>query len=351
MNRSPFCKLASPSEYVACEWDLTREPEGRVYWIDMFKRHFNTLLKLGVDVSVARGESKSSAEARANQCREDFHQKFNAFGASPSEFGRVTILTLDEWRDQTLRRYGFEDPFIDLKEKENDLAIRLLSRVCEGIDALTDPREQLRAVIEGIFAGNIFDMGAEETARKIIEGKLDFFHTRQSLPKRPWLIDQYDALEHAFLNKRYHKLALFVDNAGADFMLGALPLTRWFARRGTHVVLIGNELPALNDQTIHDIRHWLPRVMEAEKSFVGLPISTASSGTGEPLIDLSLVSDELNEATRDADLVIIEGMGRGVESNLNAKFSCDAANLAMIKDPMVAKFNGGKLYDVVCRFR
>ena len=44
-------------------------------------------------------------------------------------------------------------------------------------------------------------------------------------------------------------------------------------------------------------------------------------------------------------------MGRGVESNLDASFNCDAVNLAMIKDKIIARRNGGKLYDVVCRYR
>ena len=52
----------------------------------------------------------------------------------------------------------------------------------------------------------------------------------------------------------------------------------------------------------------------------------------------------------DADLVILEGMGRGVESNLEAEFSCDAVNLAMIKDTAVAARHGGKVFDVVCRY-
>jgi type II pantothenate kinase len=82
-----------------------------------------------------------------------------------------------------------------------------------------------------------------------------------------------------------------------------------------------------------------------------LPIELVSTGTGEPLIDLAAVSDELNDAARDADLVILEGMGRGVESNLNARFSCDALNLAMIKDEAVARRAGGKVFDLVCRFR
>jgi type II pantothenate kinase len=63
------------------------------------------------------------------------------------------------------------------------------------------------------------------------------------------------------------------------------------------------------------------------------------------------VSDELNRAAADADLLIIEGMGRGVESNLGARFTCDALNIAMIKDAMVAKRVAGKVFDVVCRFR
>jgi hypothetical protein len=49
--------------------------------------------------------------------------------------------------------------------------------------------------------------------------------------------------------------------------------------------------------------------------------------------------------------VILEGMGRGVESNLDAVFSCESLNIAMIKDEAVARRHGGKLYDVVCRFR
>jgi len=63
-----------------------------------------------------------------------------------------------------------------------------------------------------------------------------------------------------------------------------------------------------------------------------------------------MVSPELNEAARDTDLLILEGMGRGVESNLDAEFICDSAKLAMIKDPSVARRHGGKVFDVICRY-
>jgi type II pantothenate kinase len=185
----------------------------------------------------------------------------------------------------------------------------------------------------------------------MLGGTLDFFQTREKLPKRPWLIDDFDELVNSLSRERHRKAVFFIDNAGSDFLLGAVPMMRWLARRGTGVVLAANERPTLNDMTVHDVREWWPRVTETEPSLRGLPIEIVSTGTGEPLIDLLAVSDELNAAAKDADLVIIEGMGRAIESNLDASFTCEAVNIGMIKDPMIAKIRGGKLYDVVLRFR
>jgi len=128
-------------------------------------------------------------------------------------------------------------------------------------------------------------------------------------------------------------------------------MMRYLAQRGAQVILAANERPTLNDMTIHDVAAWWPRILRAEPSLADLPITPVSTGTGEPLIDLSAVSDDLNRAAYGADLVILEGMGRGVESNLDAQFTCDALNLAMLKDHVVATRIGGKIYDVICRFR
>ena len=348
---SAFRKLRDPARYVACEWDLSLDPVGRSYWVEFFPRHLETILHLGVEASVARGEDFVSAFGRAASCRAEFIDHFDAYARGPQRFGRVTILTLDEWRDQILRRHGFVDPFIDVKDRENAKMLPLVPAVCRELDALDEPA-RLRATVAGLFAGNIFDMGAAATARAFAAGSPDFFNVRATLPKRPWLIDEYDALEHRLLHGPPHaRCVFFVDNAGSDFVLGALPLARWLASRGTHVVLAANERPSLNDVTVHDVRALWPRVLKEEPSFAPLPIELVSTGTGEPLIDLSEVSDELNAASADADLVILEGMGRGVESNLDARFSSDALNVAMIKDEMVAARIGGKVFDLVCRFR
>jgi uncharacterized protein with ATP-grasp and redox domains len=347
---SAFVKLADARHYTACPWNLSIDAEAREYWVEFFKRHVNTILKLGVEAAIAGHEHADDAARRADNCRVEFYETFDRFTADPASFGVVTILTLDKWRDQILRKHGFVDAFIDLKNRENEKMLPILPAVCAEIDSLRES-VQIRALVEGAFAGNIFDMGADATAKAFLGRSPDFFNTRATLAKRPWLIDDYDALEARLLNgPPHHKCVFFIDNAGSDFLLGALPLARWLAQRDTHVILAANERPTLNDMTVHDIRAWWPRIIEIEPSLARLPIDIISTGTGEPLIDLSEVSDELNRAAKNADLVVLEGMGRGVESNLEARFSCDTLKIAMLKDVAVARRLGGRVFDVVCKF-
>ncbi len=347
---SPFVKLADPKNYIACRWDFRFDHEARAYWVPFFKQHVNTIMKLGVDVLTRRGMPLAAAETMTVSCREEFYAHFDRFAADPQGAGRVTILTLDAWRDDILRKHGFVDPFEDLKHRENEIALPLLPTVVRELDRHVGD-DQILTAVKGIFAGNIFDMGAAASSKLMLEGGLDFFATRNNLPARPWLIDDYDQFAKALRRRRYKKAVYFIDNAGSDFLLGALPMMRWLAQRGTKIVLAANERPTLNDMTVHDVRSWWPRIIATERSLADLPIEIVSTGTGEPLIDLSAVSDELNAAAEDADLVIIEGMGRAIESNLDANFTCDALNIGMIKDAMIAKVNGGRVYDVVLRFR
>jgi type II pantothenate kinase len=348
---APFCKLADAATYVACPHDLSRDAAGRAHWVEFFKRHFRTIVALGVDAALARGESRESAEARADAAMRDVDEQFDRFAAVPDQFGRVTIMTMDHWRDTALQRHGFADAFVDVKRRENEKMLPLLPALCRELDALRGA-EQIKAMIEGIFAGNIFDLGADATAKAFFsESPPVFLEVRRTLKRRPWLVDDYEVLEKRLLSVPQRKCVYFIDNAGSDFLLGALPVMRWLAQRGTRVVLAANERPTLNDMTIHDIQQWWPRILQAEPSLKDLPIQLVSTGTGEPMIDLSDVSDELNAASEDADFIVLEGMGRGVESNLDARFSCDALNIAMVKDQTVARYIGGEVFDLVCRFR
>src|SRR5258706_11698694 len=178
----PFCKLADPLTYIACDWDLCRDEPARIHWISFFKRHLELILKLGADAATARGEATDSALRRAAACRREFCSGFDDFATRPAEFatahGPITILTLDQWRDAYLRNHGFVDPFIDLKNRENGIALPLLPMVCRQLDVMENA-EQPRAIIEGIFAGNIFDMGAVATAKAFLDSSPDFFSIRE----------------------------------------------------------------------------------------------------------------------------------------------------------------------------
>lgn len=52
----------------------------------------------------------------------------------------------------------------------------------------------------------------------------------------------------------------------------------------------------------------------------------------------------------NADLIILEGMGRAIHTNYQAKFSVDTIKLAMLKNERLAKRFNGRLYDCIFRF-
>ena len=61
-------------------------------------------------------------------------------------------------------------------------------------------------------------------------------------------------------SRTYRRAVLFVDNAGAEVLLGMLPLARQLLRRGTEVVVAANSLPAINDITAAELDALLPQV-------------------------------------------------------------------------------------------
>src|SRR4051812_7940922 len=112
---SPFTLLADASTYVSSPGDLREDAEDRSYWVALFKRHVSTTLKLAIDAGLARGEDKADLDQRAQMCHAIYDERFDRFMTnSRAEPQRVTIMTLDRWRDSILRQHGFLDPFIDL---------------------------------------------------------------------------------------------------------------------------------------------------------------------------------------------------------------------------------------------
>nr|CAB3470438.1 unnamed protein product [Digitaria exilis] len=112
-------------------------------------------------------------------------------------------------------------------------------------------------------------------------------------------------------------------------------------------------MPSINDVTYPELIEIVNKLKDADGKLAGVDASNllvANSGNDLPVIDLSSVSPELAFMASDADLVVLEGMGRAIETNLYAQMKCDSIKIGMVKHPEVAQFLGGRLYDCVFKF-
>lgn len=252
---------------------------------------------------------------------------------------------------------------------------------------------------------------------------LDIYRqAREKLSKRPWRVDCYDRFSQFLANphQRLRRVLVFVDNAGADVVLGMLPLARELLRGGAEVVLACNALPAINDVTSQEMRALLsgigpqcpllaaayqkglrnratavraqvppPETATSQNVSAGSPpaLYVVSTGQGSPCLDLRCVvglglvsvseqsspcltrlilsfapiifqtqnvrrvSRELADACQGVDLIVIEGMGRTLHTNLWTQFTCPSLKLAMVKNAHLAKkLFSGELYDCICLY-
>ncbi|CAN6544859.1 unnamed protein product [Malus baccata var. baccata] len=310
-----FPLLTTPieSNYRACTIpyrfpsDNPRKPTPtELSWIDLFYNSTPSFKK--------RAESDASvpdAPARAEKFAQRYTEILEDLKKDPeSHGGPPDCILLCRLREQVLRELGFQDIFKKVKDEENAKAISLFENVVDLNDAIEDEVKRVENLIRGIFAGNIFDLGSAQAV-------------------------------------------IFVDNSGADIILGILPFARELLRRGTQVVLAANDLPSINDVTYTELIEIISRLKDKNGQLKGVDTSKlliANSGNDLPVIDLSRVSQELAHLASDADLVILEGMGRGIETNLYAQFKCDSLKIGMVKHPEVAQFLGGRLYDCVFKY-
>jgi uncharacterized protein with ATP-grasp and redox domains len=267
----------------------------------------------------------------------------------PRRHGRLDILLLDVLRREALREAEIVDEFRLIKQRENEAALAALParlRVLHGVPG----GDLLEHLVRGVLAGNLFDMGVPGTASRYASGTIPFDEALRALPPRPWLFDGLAKATAWLIEHVPRRAVVFADNAGADVVLGLLPMARYLIGNGVEVIIAANHHPALNDVTADELRDLVERAANADRTFTSALLRTVDSGSASPLIDLAEVSDALAEAGDGADLVVLIGMGRGIESNWSAPFTCASWRIAMLKDPQVALTVGGAMYDAVVRF-
>lgn len=338
---SVFPLLKDVASYRPCQTDLIADAAARAYWIGQFR----ALMPIVRDAARSIGVDESSIAAAANA----FGAELNAFEQRPDRCGRLDILLLDEIRQEILFRHGIVNEFGQVKQRENDATLPLLGEWLSRLDALDEPA-RLERLVHGMLAGNLFDMGAEHTAKEFAGGVVSFETALARVPDRPWFRDDVEALTTRWMQRPWRKAVLLADNAGADATLGLLPMARELLRSGVEVVITANEKPTWNDITVVELSALLERAAAIDACFTSRYLTLISNGTFTPLIDLRRISAALADAAAGAELMVLIGMGRGVESNWRARFTCECLRVAMLKDPHTANSVGGRLFDAVARF-
>ncbi|KAJ1671385.1 hypothetical protein EV182_007657, partial [Spiromyces aspiralis] len=200
----------------------------------------------------------------------------------------------------------------------------------------------------------MFDWGSNALHELLRTDTLDFEHAKTKI-HRPAMFNNTDELITRLMTSRpYHKAVIFTDNAGADVTLGVLPFARYLIQCGTNVILAPNSQPAINDITEPELLALLTKVQRIDPvirdAIKAKQLAVYGTGSSSPCLDLRRIDERLVRHSRDADLVVIIGMGRAIHTNFYARFNCDVVKMAVFKNFMAAQVVGAHIYDAMCLF-
>ncbi|KAE9413590.1 hypothetical protein Angca_007048, partial [Angiostrongylus cantonensis] len=292
----PFPLLAENIQvYKPDVTDLNLDCEAREFWIHTFERSVDSVIKKAVESQ----ENCSTAIQRVQVFREKFLQQLTIIREKPFAYGNSNVRNLLDLREQLLNEQDFDDSYLNQKAMENAAAVSQLPSLLKSIDEVVSDPQRLFLVTRGLLAGNVFDWGAQKVI-EMMESKegLSFSLAISSIPDRPWLIDAYDEFKSSLESKTYNCAAIFVDNSGADFILGVIPFARELLRRGCKVIMISNLSPALNDLTYQEMMELVPLLRKADEN-LAIAIDNGRlmfehNGQGSPCLDLRKVYAGLN---------------------------------------------------------
>ncbi|XP_048588181.1 4'-phosphopantetheine phosphatase-like isoform X2 [Nematostella vectensis] len=345
----PFPLLASPGDYLPDTEDLTADAAARQYWLDCF----GAALDKVVERAIWSQRNSPDVHERAEKFRTKYKNRLLTLYRQPCAFGALTVHSLLDTREQCLNEFDFPDPYAELKQQENEEALKMFTRRIRELDKMESEQRQI-ALVRGMLAGNVFDWGAREVSDLMEKNLLGFDTAMDRLEARPWLKDDLDEWISRTKGPPYKLAVVFVDNSGVDIILGVMPFVRELVSRGTKVILAANSYPALNDVMhgelvilIERLAKLCPALKSAVKS--GRLVAMAS-GVGSPCLDLRRIDADLAASCAEAELVLLEGMGRCIHTNFHARFTCDSIKLAVIKNRWLAERLGGNMYSVVFKF-
>ncbi|GJP73387.1 hypothetical protein CLOP_g4106 [Closterium sp. NIES-67] len=261
---------------------------------------------------------------------DDFSQDPESHGGPPD------AMLLYRLRDLCLRELGFDDIYTQAKDESTRAALLVLPSVLAAIDDISDDVSRSEALIRGMLAGNLAALDSTDDR----DWSADFLTLSDSLPPKPWVVDDTEGAAQAWSNggeDKWSKAVIFCAGAGSETVLGMLPAVRDLAKRNVQVILVAPDMPSGAAITHEDLMNLLHQVQAAAPDdALSIAISSSrilvlNSGSDLQAIDLSAVSPELAYAASDADAIMLHGQSHGWETNFGARFKCPSLRVAVVQ--------------------
>ncbi|CAG9825028.1 unnamed protein product [Phaedon cochleariae] len=352
-NNNSVCPLLkNPDSYNPDTVDLINNLKARNYWLPCLEQMVKKFVKKAQHLNPNDPYAMKKAEA----CFQDFHDLVEKLSTDPMTLKPLSVRTLLEFHEDNLRARNLKDAWLLQKETESAQALLEFRNRIDKIDSISKFEDKWLEIIQGVLAGNVFDWGAKAVIEIIESSKeFGFIDALKTIERRPWFHDDFDTWLDRIKHKPHKSCVIFVDNSGVDFILGILPLARQLLSYGTNVVLTANSHPALNDVTFRELQLYCHRAAEScgiiERAMKERRLVLVENGQRGPCLDLSTLSSGLCDLMKSADLVIIEGMGRAVHTNLYAELTVDCFKLAVLKNEWLAHSLGAQQFSVICDFK
>ena len=253
MKLSAFPKLDNLDEYYPDTLQLTDLTAQR-HWINVLEKNLHKLVELAIKWTSNYEDNE--------QCENDVQHRLSSFDTlfrshlarlrnQPNMYGALTVRSLLNLREQCLHELGFPDIFAKAKAEENKSALLNLQELLNEVDSLQSIEEKVELLIYNILAGNMFDWGSNQVLEMLKNGELSFETAKKKINKPDHFNHTKKFIERLNRNKPpFKKTVIFVDNSGADIILGIIPFARFLVSLGTDVILAANSFPAVNDITV-----------------------------------------------------------------------------------------------------
>ena len=219
------------------------------------------------------------------------------------------------------------DPYKDIKQKSNRIALRLLGKLRNKVDHAPD---KLLTALELAIAGNIIDFGVKNNLNIKEDLKKILAEENKSIHKQS--IFHYQEFRRAL--KKAGDILYLADNAGEVVFDRVLieEIKKEYPVKNIYYAV--KEKPVINDALFEDAK-----VCGIDKT-----ARVISNGSDAPGTLLSFCSKEFKRIYKSADMIISKGQGNfeSLSSEKRPIFF-----LFMVKCPVVAKETGCKIGNIV----